>query len=218
MRFVSSPNHESPTDADSNNRLPICGFSDRSGQHLCLDRSLTVTVSDVGDVAPSFTSASSASFVENATGAAYTAVAVSDVTGAAVSYSISGGADSAKFSINSSSGVVRFVSSPDFDTHFRCRQQQCLRHCHYRHRGQQHQHRHPKRGGDGDRCGDVAPVFSSASSATFAENATGAVYTAVAVSDVVGASISFSISGGADSAKFSINSSGVVSFVRQPEP
>ena len=42
------------------------------------------------------------------TGAVYTAVATPDVIGASMTYSISGGADSAQFSINSSSGVVGF--------------------------------------------------------------------------------------------------------------
>ena len=216
VRFVSSPNHESPTDADSNNSYQFVVSATEAGNTFVSTRSLTVTVSDVGDVAPSFTSASSASFVENATGAAYTAVAVSDVTGAAVSYSISGGADSAKFSINSSSGVVRFVSSPDFDTLADADSNNVYDIVITATEANNTNTVTQSVAVTVTDVGDVAPVFSSASSATFAENATGAVYTAVAVSDVVGASISFSISGGADSAKFSINSSGVVSFVSSP--
>ena len=76
---------------------------------------MAVTVTDVGDVAPAFSSASSVSFAENATGAVYTAVVTPDVAGAVVTFAISSGADSAKFSINSSSGVVGFVSSPNFE-------------------------------------------------------------------------------------------------------
>ena len=96
--------------------------------------------------------------------------------GASVGYSISGGADSAKFSINSS-GVVSFISSPDFEA--------------------------PTATGGGNIYDLVisatengntfiatrsvavtvtnasdAPTFTSGSSATFAENATGAVYVA----------------------------------------
>ena len=156
---------------------------------------------------------------ENATGSVYTAVATPEVMGAAVSYSISGGLDSAQFSINSSSGVVSFKSSPN--------------------------HESPTDASGNNvydivisateanntntvtqsvaitvtDVGDVAPAFTSASSATFAENGTGAVYTAVVTPDVAGAAVTFAISGGADSAKFSINSSsGVVGFVSRPEP
>ena len=75
-------------------------------------QSVAVTVTDVGDVAPAFSSGSSTTFAENGTGAVYTAVATPDVTGASISYSISGGTDSAKFSINSSSGVVGFKLAP----------------------------------------------------------------------------------------------------------
>ena len=216
VSFVSSPNHESPTDSGSNNVYNLEVKATEAGNTNTTTHSVAVTVTDVGDVAPSFTSASSASFVENATGAAYTAVAVSDVTGAAVSYSISGGADSAKFSINSSSGVMRFVSSPDFETPASAASSNVYDIVITATEANNTNTVTQSVAVTVTDVGDVAPVFSSASSATFAENATGAVYTAVAVSDVMGASISFSISGGADSAKFSINSSGVVSFVSSP--
>ena len=116
VSFISSPDFETLADADSNNSYQFVVSATEAGNTFVATRSLTVTVTDVGDVAPTFTSASSASFAENGTGAVYTAVATPDVTGAAVSYSISGGADSAQFSINSSSGVVSFISSPDFET------------------------------------------------------------------------------------------------------
>ena len=216
VSFVSSPNHESPTDSGSENVYNLVITATEAGNTNLTTHSVAVTVTDVGDVAPTFTSASSATFAENATGAVYTAVATPDVMGASISFSISGGADSAKFSINSSSGVVSFVSSPN--------------------------HESPTDSGSDNVCnlvitateanntntvtqsvaitvtdvGDVAPAFTSASSATFAENGTGAVYTAVVTPDVAGAAVTFAISGGADSAKFSINSSGVVSFVSSP--
>ena len=176
-----------------------------------------MTVTDVGDVAPVFSSASSATFAENATGAVYTAVAVSDVVGASISFSISGGADSAKFSINSS-GVVSFVSSPNhesatdvggnnvYDIVIRATEA-----------GNTHTVTQSVAVTVTD-VGDVAPVFTSANSASFAENGNGAVYTAVATPDVTGAVVSYSISGGLDSARFSIDSSsGVVSFVSVPD-
>ena len=97
-----------PADADSNNSYQFVVSATEAGNTFVATRSLTVTVSDVGDVAPVFTSANSisASFAENATSAVYTAQATPDA-GGAVSYSISSGADSARFSIDSSSGVVQ---------------------------------------------------------------------------------------------------------------
>ena len=216
--FKSSPDFETPNDAGGDNVYDLIVSATEVGNTFIATRSVAVTVTDVGDVAPAFSSGSSTTFTENGTGAVYTAVATPDVTGASISYSISGGTDSAKFSINSSSGVVGFKSSPDFET--------------------------PNdAGGDNvynlvisatevgntfiatrsvavtvSDVGDVAPVFGGVSSATFAENGTGAVYTAVATPDVTGASMSYSISGGLDAAKFSINSSsGVVGFVSSPD-
>ena len=214
--FKTSPDFETPTDAGGDNVYDLIVSATEVGNTFIATRSVAVTVQDVNELAPSFASGNSASFAENGTGVAYTALATPRVSGS-MSYSISGGADSAQFSINSSSGVVGFKTSPDFET--------------------------PTDAGSDNvynlvisatevgntfiatrsvavtvtDVGDVAPAFSSASSTTFAENGTGAVYTAAATPDVTGVSMSYSISGGADSAQFSINSSsGVVGFVSQP--
>ena len=114
MSFKNSPDFETPTDAGGDNTYNLEVTATESGNAHTATRSVAITVTDVGDVAPAFTSGNSASFAENGTGAVYTAVATPDVTGASISYSISGGADSAQFSINSS-GVVSFISSPDFE-------------------------------------------------------------------------------------------------------
>ena len=215
VSFISSPNFESPTDAGSDNVYNLVISATEVGNTIVVTRSVAVTVSNVAEAAPTFTSGSGIGFAENGTGAVYTAVATPNVTGRSISYSISGGADSGKFSINSS-GVVGFVSSPDFEA--------------------------PTDAGSDNiydiviqatesgstfvtthsvavtvsNVAEVAPTFSSGSSASFAENAAGAVYTAVATPNVTGRSITFSISGGSDSAKFSINSSGVVGFISSP--
>lgn len=62
--------------------------------------------------APVFTSASSASVIENTTGAVYTA-ATTDADGDAVTIRIAGGADATAFALNG--GALTFVSPPDFD-------------------------------------------------------------------------------------------------------
>jgi glucose/arabinose dehydrogenase len=63
---------------------------------------------------PAFTSPATASVAENATGTIYTAAA-NDPNGNALSFSIDGGADAARFAI-SSAGALSFVSPPDFET------------------------------------------------------------------------------------------------------
>ena len=62
---------------------------------------------------PAFSSAASASVVENVTGPIYQAVA-SDPNGDALTYSIVGGADAARFTI-SAAGQLAFVDSPNYD-------------------------------------------------------------------------------------------------------
>ena len=215
--FVSSPNHESATDLDGNNVYDIVITATEAGNTNTVTQSVAVTVTDVGDLAPVFSSASSATFAENGTGAVYTAVATPDVTGAAVSYSISGGLDSARFSIDSSSGVVRFVSSPDFETPASTVSSNVYQ---LVVSATEANNTHTVTQSVAVTVTNVVlegPTFTSGSSAAFAENATGAVYTAVATPIVSGAAVSYSISGGADSAQFSINSSGVVSFVSSPD-
>ena len=62
--------------------------------------------------APTFTSAASASVMENVTGVIYTPVA-SDADGDPVTIAISGGADAAAFVLNG--GALAFAASPNFD-------------------------------------------------------------------------------------------------------
>ncbi len=61
-----------------------------------------------------------------------------------------------------------------------------------------------------------APVFSSPATASAAENVAGAVYTAAAT-DPDGNAVTFSLSGGADQARFSIAGAGVLSFAAPPD-
>lgn len=61
--------------------------------------------------APIFTSASTASVPEGAVGAVYTATA----SGGGVAFTISGGADQARFTIDRTSGALQFTIRPDFE-------------------------------------------------------------------------------------------------------
>ena len=116
IRFLSSPNFESPADVGSNNGYELSiRATDTAGNFA--NQSITISVTNV-DEAPTIGINSSASThsitqAENSTSViTYTA---SDVdAGSSLSFSISG-TDSADFAINSSSGVLTFASSPDFE-------------------------------------------------------------------------------------------------------
>lgn len=61
-----------------------------------------------------------------------------------------------------------------------------------------------------------APVFTSAATASVAENTAGAFYTAMAT-DADGNTLTFSVNGGTDGARFRITSAGALSFVSPPD-
>lgn len=63
--------------------------------------------------APAFTSPATASFAENSAGVAYQAAAT-DADGNALTFSIAGGADAARFAITAA-GALTFVAAPDFE-------------------------------------------------------------------------------------------------------
>ncbi|KYG82210.1 NHL domain-containing protein [Roseivirga echinicomitans] len=111
VTFKSAPDFETPIDANTDNDYAIeVKASDGVNQ---INQTVTITVTDVDDTNPVFTSAATATFVENGTGTAYTAVA-NDVN--TVTYSIDAGDDGDKFNIVGATGVVTFKSAPDFES------------------------------------------------------------------------------------------------------
>ena len=74
--------------------------------------SKAITITSVND-APVITSSATASSAENQT--AVTTVTSTDSEDDTVTYTITGGADAAKFDINSQSGVLTFKTAPDFE-------------------------------------------------------------------------------------------------------
>jgi hypothetical protein len=77
------------------------------------DDTASVIVRPVANNAPSLAATASVSVLENTT--AVSTVKGSDVDGDTLSYSISGGADGSKFVINANTGVLRFISAPDYE-------------------------------------------------------------------------------------------------------
>jgi len=112
LAFISAPNFEVPTDSDSDSvyEIQVAASDGKFGTDTQLIR---VTVDNL-DEAPTITSAASVNAAENQT--AVTTIQATDPNGDAITYTITGGDDAALFSLNSTSGVLTFVSSRNFET------------------------------------------------------------------------------------------------------
>ncbi|MBY6142227.1 FG-GAP repeat protein [Leisingera daeponensis] len=208
VTFKSAPDYENPSDADGDNVYDIVVTASSGGQSAT--QAVAVTVTNVNDNAPGFTSGGAASVAENQT-AAYTAAAA-DADGDAVSYTLSG-TDAALFDIDANTGAVTFKSAPDYEN---------------------------PSDADGDNVYDIvvtassggqsatqavavtvtnvndnAPGFTSGGAASVAENQT-AAYTAAAA-DADGDAVSYTLSG-TDAALFDIDANtGAVTFKSAPD-
>ena len=118
LRFITAPNFEAPTDVGGNNIYDVTvQVSDGYGG---MDtQAIAVTVTNAND-APAITSSGGGataivSVAENST-AVTTVTAIDPDAGQALSYSISGGADAAKFTIDSNTGTLSFITAPNFET------------------------------------------------------------------------------------------------------
>ena len=123
------PNHEEAKDADADNIYNFDIFVRDSAALLSDTVAIQVTVTNVG-AEPNFVNSSgtslgsgdnfadSATFAENGTGAAYTAITVDDDdTDDFVKYHITGGVDSDLFEItNDQTGEIFFKSAPDYES------------------------------------------------------------------------------------------------------
>ena len=114
---ITSRNFEAPADVGANNTYIVTISATDVGSNATT-QILTVTITNVNE-APSITNnSSSATFafsqLENST--SVVTYAATDVdAGSSLSFSISGGSDSADFTINSGSGVLAFTANPDFE-------------------------------------------------------------------------------------------------------
>ena len=116
ITFNAAPDFDTPTDSDTNNiYILTVRATDTNGNTA--DQTVTVTVLDIDDTAPVITGPSGGA------GAAASAVAVNEGTSAvtslvaseAVIWSLTGGADAAAFTIDSSTGALAFSVIPDFE-------------------------------------------------------------------------------------------------------
>ena len=209
MTFKSSPNYESPGDTGGNNVYDV-NVTASDGTNSAT-KAVAITVTNVNET-PTVTSAATASFAENASGTVYTVAATDPDAGATLTYSLTG-ADASLFNINSTTGVVTFKSSPNYEAPGDA--------------GGNNVYNITVGASDGTNTAtkavavsvtnvNEAPTVTSAATASFAENGTGAVYTVAATDPDAGTTLTYSLTG-ADASLFNINSTtGVVTFKSSP--
>jgi len=216
LTFASAPNYEHPTDANADNVYDV--VVQVSDGDLTDTQAISVAVTDVNE-APLITSATTVSVSENTT--AVMTVTASDVdAGTTLTYSITGGADAAKFVIDRSTGVLSFASMPDFEIPTDA--------------GADSTYDVTVQVSDGKLTStqaiavtltdvnDNTPVITSnageaATSISVAENTT-AVTTVSATDADTDTTLIYSIIGGADAANFTIDSAtGTLTFAKAPD-
>jgi len=111
LTFVAAPDYESPTDSGANNVYDV-EVTASDGTHVDT-QAIAVTVTNVNDNPPVITSngggdSAGVSVAENAT--AVTTVAATDADSDTLTYSITGGADALKFSIDATTGALTFAA------------------------------------------------------------------------------------------------------------
>ena len=112
LSFSEAPDYESPTDSDGDNVYALqLRVTDSAG--LAQELALSITVTDVNE-APSFTSATSTSVVENTSGIIYTAIASDVDADDTQTYSLIGGADQELFALNGAD--LSFITAPDYES------------------------------------------------------------------------------------------------------
>jgi hypothetical protein len=115
LTFVTAPDHEAPADADGDNRYEVI-VAASDGAHADT-QTLTVTVGDINE-APVITShgggdTATLTVMENTV--VVGTVVAGDPEGTTATYSIAGGADADRFTIDAATGILTFLVAPDYD-------------------------------------------------------------------------------------------------------
>ncbi len=225
LSFVATPDFENPIDADGNNEY-LVKLRIADGKGGTQDRDIVVKVLNVveggGNRSPFFTNVTQGEIVNVLTGTTLVGDAdAQDPSGDPTTFSISGGVDASFFTINPQTGVLSFINAQDvnnpldadgdhiYEVRLRVSdgslfQDRDVRVCIV---------------ADGGHTGNRAPVFTNVSQGEvvwFDEKGT-FVGDANAV-DADGDVLTFSVVGGADASKFTINAqTGELFFINAPD-
>jgi hypothetical protein len=205
--------------SDSDQPQLIITYSTGSGA-VNSDKQSISTMSAVNE-SPLITSngglaTASVNVTENTTTVTTVTASDADLPTQPLAYSISGGADSALFSINSSTGELIFIAAADFEVPTDA--------------GSDHVYNVTVQASDGElttsqdiavtvtALNDNSPVITSNGALSIAENTTTVITVTAIDADLPTQPLTYSISGGIDSALFSINpSTGELAFIAAPD-
>ena len=113
LSFLAAPNYEAPTDANGDN-VYVVTVQASDGAGGTATQTISVTVTPVNDNNPVITSPDSVNVPENTTAVLTVTATDADLPPQAITFSIIGGADQARFAITPS-GVLSFNSAPNFE-------------------------------------------------------------------------------------------------------
>ena len=215
VRFVSSPNYENPTDSGMD-RVYNITVQASDGTKVGT-QAVAITITNTPELAPTINSTASKSIDENiATTTSIYKVTGVDPEGTPLSYSLTGGADKSLFSIDATTGDIRFVAAPDYENPSDANRDKT--------------YEIEVAASNGVLVAkkavtvtlnnvDEAPSIFSTTAVSFAENTSTNIsaYRVVGV-DPEGRSLTYSLSGGADKALFNIDPvTGTVRFNTSPD-
>lgn len=207
LTFNTAPNFEVREDSDTNNTYVVeVAVSDGDGGTAV--KTITVTVTDVNDIAPEITTTPSQSVAENVTiVAALTSTDADTVGTIPATFTVTGGADQTLFEV--SAGNLVFLSGRDFET-------------------QAHTYVVQVSAYDGvfttnktitvtlTAVNDIDPMFTSGASKTVAENVAFSTTVTATDADIYtpnpADTLTFSLAGGDDVGLFSITSGGLLTM------
>ncbi|MFY8114005.1 MAG: cadherin domain-containing protein, partial [Rhabdaerophilum sp.] len=217
LRFTSGQNFEAPTDFGADGVYDVV-VRVTDGQGGSDTQAISVVLTNVNEnpVINSNGGGSTASISRAEGTTLVTTVTATDPDAGAIRiFSLNGGTDASRFTIDSATGVLSFITPPDFESPIDV--------------GANNTYQVIVRVQDGLGGQDTqtitvtvtdandAPVITSGATVSVAENNT-AVTTVTATDQDVGATLSYSIIGGADAASFVIDPlTGVLSFVTPPD-
>lgn len=114
LAFITAPDFETPLDVGADNVYNIdVTANDNAG--LTKVQSIAVTVTAVNDNSPVFTSLAAFTVAEGSSNAGTVTATDADIPAQTLSYSITGGVDAALFSVNPTTGLLSFLTPPDYE-------------------------------------------------------------------------------------------------------
>ena len=210
ISFANTPNYEAPTDDNTDNIYQVTlEVSDDNG--YTANQALTISVTDVNE-APTITSETSASILENTSGTIYSASAT-DPENDNITYALSG-TDTSDLIIDPSSGAISFINTPDYESPTDANNDNAY---------QVTLQVYDDNGYTTSQALTISvtdvneePTITSENSVSITENTSGTIYSASAT-DPEGDNLTYALSG-TDTNDFIINSSsGALSFTNNPD-